>query len=143
MSVQMSSEIPAVIVSAAVIELDGRFLVTRRLTGTHLAGCWEFPGGKCGPDESPEACLRREIREELDTEVIVGPEVFRTRHSYPDRQLELRFFACALAGPPRAVLGQEMRWVPRGELKDMTFPPADRELVDVLRGEQGSDGGNV
>ena len=62
----------AIVVSAAVIERDEAFLLTRRLKGTHLEGTWEFPGGKCEPVETPEACLVREIREELAVDAIVG-----------------------------------------------------------------------
>src|SRR5512133_3852712 len=121
-----------IIVTAAVIERDGSFLLTRRVEGTHLAGHWEFPGGKCEGAETAESCLRRELREELDVEAVVGEEMFRARYRYdtaPDRlDLELRFFRCALAGVPRPMLGQEMRWVPRRELSVLAFPPADAEF---------------
>ncbi len=121
-----------VLVTAAVIERDNAFLLTRRLEGTHLAGTWEFPGGKCEGIETPQACLRRELREELDVEASVGEEMFRTRHDYPDRSVELRFFRCAISGEPRAVQGQEMRWVPRGQMRSLTFPPADADFVERL-----------
>jgi 8-oxo-dGTP diphosphatase len=124
---------PLIVVAAAVIERDGAFLLTRRLRGAHLEGCWEFPGGKCGPREPHAACLAREIAEELDARVRVGREVFATSHSYPDRIVELHFFACDLEGEPRPVLGQEMRWVPRAELGALEFPPADEELIRMLR----------
>ena len=122
----------AILVTAAVIERDGRFLVTRRPDGTHLAGCWEFPGGKCEPGETPEAALSREIREELDTAIEVGAEILRTSHAYPDRTVELRFFECRLLGEPTPQQGQEARWVRRGELGALEFPPADAELVRRL-----------
>ncbi len=125
-----------VIVTAAVIERDGRFLVTRRPEGTHLAGHWEFPGGKCEGAETPERCLQRELREELDVEAAVGEEMFRTRHRYGapagGLYLELRFFRCALNGVPRPILGQQMRWVARHELSTLTFPPADAEFIALL-----------
>ena len=129
---------PSIVVTAAVIVREGRFLVTRRLEGTHLAGCWEFPGGKCEPGEEPGACLVREIREELDAEVRVGAELFRTTHAYPDRVVELRFFGCVLSGEPRPVLGQRIRWVGRDELGTLDFPPADAELIGLLCG-RGAD----
>jgi len=122
----------AILVTAAVIERDGRFLVTRRPDGSHLAGCWEFPGGKCEPGETPEAALSREIREELDAGVEVGAEIFRTSHAYPDRTVELRFFECRLLSDPRAQQGQQVRWVSGGELGALEFPPADRELIERL-----------
>lgn len=121
-----------IVVVAAVIEEDGRFLLTRRQPGVHLAGMWEFPGGKIDPDEAHADALAREIREELDTGVEVGELVFRTVHPYDDRTIALHFYKCALRGTPRPLLGQEMRWVGRDELPRLGFPPADKELIDRL-----------
>lgn len=122
-----------IVVTAAVIERDGAFLVTRRPDGVHLAGCWEFPGGKCEPGESHHACLRREIREELQADARVLDEIFSVTHAYADRVVELHFLRCELADDPRAVLGQEMRWVARDDLTTLEFPPADAELIALLR----------
>jgi mutator protein MutT len=121
------------IVTAAVIERAGRFLVTRRLRGVHLEGLWEFPGGKCEPDETLEACLQREIIEELDTAVRVQEEIYSVTHTYPERSVELHFFTCTLTGSPRPMLGQEMQWISREELRPEEFPPADAELIARLR----------
>ncbi len=123
---------PTIIVTAAVIEREGRFLVTRRLEGTHLEGCWEFPGGKCEPGEELATCLAREIREELDAAVRVGTEIFRTRHAYPDRVVELRFFGSSLDGEPTPMLGQQIRWASRADLRSLPFPPADAALIELL-----------
>jgi mutator protein MutT len=123
---------PALVVTAAVIERDGRLLVTRRQQGVHLEGCWEFPGGKCDPGESLAGCLARELREELDVDARVGEEVFTTTYAYDDRRVELHFLVCELLGEPRPLLGQEMRWVARADLGDLQFPPADAELIAVL-----------
>jgi 8-oxo-dGTP diphosphatase len=131
----MQNERVAQVVVAAVIRQDDRYLVTRRLSGTHLAGCWEFPGGKCRPGEGLGECLRREIREELDVEAIVGDEILRTLHAYPEKTVDLRFFGCAVKGVPRAVLGQEMRWVGPQELSELPLPAADMELVLKLTGK--------
>jgi 8-oxo-dGTP diphosphatase len=120
------------VVTAAVIERGGAFLVTRRPSGVHLEGYWEFPGGKCEPDESHVQSLAREIAEELETSVTVGDELCSVTHAYPDREIELHFFACQLTGEPRALLGQEMRWVPREQLASLRFPPADEELIRRL-----------
>jgi mutator protein MutT len=121
-----------IVVVAAVIEDDHRFLVTRRQSGVHLAGMWEFPGGKIDPDETHQAALARELREELDVEVEVGERMYRTQHAYPERTVELNFYRCSLKSEPRPLLGQEMRWVPRGELHALGFPPADTELIALL-----------
>jgi len=122
----------AIIVTAAVIERDGCFLVTRRQKGVHLEGYWEFPGGKCDAGESLAACLARELREELDVDARVGVEVFTTTHIYPERRVELHFLQCELQGEPRPLIGQEMRWVPRAELGSFEFPPADAKLIEIL-----------
>ena len=121
-----------VVVAAAVIERDDRFLLTRRHPGVHLEGCWEFPGGKCTPGETHTACLVREIREELGIEAIVGPEMLVTTHAYPDRRVELHFLRCDIGGTPVPQVRQEMRWVPRDELATLEFPPADAELIQML-----------
>ncbi len=123
-----------IVVTAAVVERDGAFLLTRRLDGTHLAGHWEFPGGKLHAGETLEQCLVREIREELDAKICVGPEILATVHDYADRSIELRFFRCALESAPRPALGQEMRWVPLSDLPSIQLPPADDELVRLLTG---------
>lgn len=125
---------PRIQVVAAVIERDGRFLVTRRPGGTHLEGYWEFPGGKRNEGESDAEALAREIREELAVEVIVGDLVLFVSHGYADREVALSFYRCELRGEPAPELGQEMRWVPRADLGTLQFPPADRELIVVLGG---------
>jgi 8-oxo-dGTP diphosphatase len=121
-------------VVAAVIERDGCFLVTRRQAGVHLAGLWEFPGGKVAPGESHEDALRREMLEELNTDVAVRSVVTTAAHAYDDRHVTLHFYECELTGTPRPLLGQEMRWVPRSELRGLGFPPADEELIALLTG---------
>jgi 8-oxo-dGTP diphosphatase len=121
-----------IVVVAAVIEEGGRILVTRRQPGVHLAGMWEFPGGKIDPHETHQAALRREIREELDADVDVGPLILSTTHAYAEKIVTLYFYRCALKGSPRPLLGQEMRWVTRGDLPGLGFPPADQELIRVL-----------
>jgi 8-oxo-dGTP diphosphatase len=126
-----------IVVVAAVIEHDHQFFVTRRQPGVHLAGMWEFPGGKIDDSESHASALAREIREELGVDVEVGELVYDTTHAYPDRTVALYFYRCNLVGNPRPLLGQEMRWVPRGELRSLGFPPADTELIELLTAETG------
>jgi 8-oxo-dGTP diphosphatase len=121
-----------IVVTAAIVERDEGFLVTRRPDGTHLEGHWEFPGGKCEPGETLAECLLREMLEELGVAVIVCEEEFATSHGYADRDVELHFFRCELRGEPRPCLGQEIRWVPRTELPTLRFPPADAELIARL-----------
>ena len=122
-----------IVVLAAVIERDGRLLITQRPAGAHLGGLWEFPGGKCEPGETHTECLERELREELGLEVVGGEELLVTDHTYPERTVRLHFRRCTIAGEPVARLGQAMRWVGREDLDAGEFPPADRELIRKLR----------
>lgn len=123
-----------IVVVAAVIEDGDAFLVTRRQEGVHLAGMWEFPGGKVDPLETHVEGLRREIREELDADVDVKELVYFTAHEYSGRAVMLYFYRCTLEGEPRPMLGQQMRWVPRAELASLGFPPADEQLIKMLVG---------
>ena len=120
------------VVVAAVIEHEDRFLVTRRQAGVHLAGLWEFPGGKIDSDETHARALRRELLEELDVEAAVGELVLATTHAYPEKSVTLYFYRCTLMGTPRPLLGQEMRWVAREELRTLGFPAADAALIRIL-----------
>jgi 8-oxo-dGTP diphosphatase len=132
---------PVIVVAAAIIERDGRFLLTRRLKGTHLEGLWEFPGGKCEPGESIKTCLSRELREELNVDGTVGDEIVVSEHAYPERTVRLHFLACTIDGDPRPLLGQEIRWVSREELRTLELPEADTELVGIIA--RGSDRGQT
>jgi len=124
-----------VVVTAAVIERDGRFLVTKRQRGVHLEGLWEFPGGKCDAGEDLRACLRRELKEELAVSARIGEEILATTHAYDDRRVELHFIRCEVLGNPSPQVGQEMRWAGREELATLQFPPADAELIRLLTNE--------
>ena len=123
-----------IVVVAAIIEERDAFLLTRRQKGVHLAGLWEFPGGKIHEGETHAAALVREIREELDAAIDVGDLVFHVTHEYDDRTVALYFYRCRLHSEARPLLGQEMRWVPRAELPTLGFPPADEELIKLLTG---------
>jgi mutator protein MutT len=121
-------------VVAAIIRKSGRILITQRLDNVHLAGLWEFPGGKVEPGESAEAALRREIREEIGIEIHIEGEFLAVEHDYPTKSVRLRFFNCSVAGGeahPREVA--DLRWVEPRELGGFTFPPADAELIAKLQ----------
>lgn len=121
-------------VVAAVIERGGKILITRRPEGSHLAGLWEFPGGKPHPGESLEEALRREILEELDAEVMVRERIDTVEWTYPDKRVRVVFFRCAIRGEPRALEGQEMAWVAPADLPRYDFPAADAALIARLSG---------
>ena len=119
-------------VVAAVVERDGRYLITRRLEGTHLAGLWEFPGGKTLPGEKPEDALRRELQEELGVEAEVGELIETVDWTYPEKSVRLLFFRCALRGEPCPQERQEMLWVEAAQLQEYRFPAADFRLIERL-----------
>jgi mutator protein MutT len=120
-------------VAAAVIERDGTILVTRRPPHGHLGSLWEFPGGKCEPDETLVACLARELEEELGSIAVVHECLWSVTHAYADKVVELHFFRCDLLEEPQPLLDQEMRWVARADLESLEFPEADRAFIARLR----------
>lgn len=121
-----------IVVVAAVIERGGSFLLTLRPDGTHLAGHWEFPGGKVHESETHAEALRREIFEELDAVARVGDLVHSVTHAYPDNTVQLFFYKCDLDGDAKPMMGQEMRWVAKDQLSALPFPEADRDLITTL-----------
>ncbi len=123
-----------VLVVAAVVRRGDELLVTRRPDRPGRPGQWEFPGGKVEPAEREEAALVREIREELGCGVEVGPLLLRHRHRYPDLQVELAFYACALApGAAPAPIGvAEIAWARVGTLARYDFLEADRAVLGEL-----------
>jgi 8-oxo-dGTP diphosphatase len=123
-----------IVVVAAIIERDGCFLVTLRPDGTHLAGHWEFPGGKVHESETHVEALRREVFEELDCVVEVGELAHSVTHAYPEKTVQLFFYRCGLKGEPKPIIGQQMQWVAKSELSRLPFPEADRDLIKLLCG---------
>ena len=132
-----SSAKPLVLVAAcALVDADGRVLLCQRPQGKTLAGLWEFPGGKLEPGETPEACLIRELKEELDVEVAaacLAPFVFAS-HSYESFHLLMPLYLCRRwEGAPRALEHSEIRWLRPSRLAELPMPPADEPLVAYLR----------
>lgn len=113
---------------------DGRVLIAQRPTEGLLGGLWEFPGGKQEAEESLEACLQREIREELGIEISVGERIAAVDHAYTHFRITLHAFHCThKAGEPEALGCADWRWVTLDELDDFAFPKADRTVIDALR----------
>jgi 8-oxo-dGTP diphosphatase len=123
-------------VAAGLIHHEGRYLIARRKPGVHLAGFWEFPGGKRERGESFEECLRRELFEELNIWVDVPIPYRVVRHAYAETTVELHFYRCAIEeGQATALDSAEIRWVLPEELPQYTFPPADQVIIDAIRRE--------
>ncbi len=121
-------------VAAGLIQRDGRYLIARRKAGVHLAGYWEFPGGKREDGESLEECLRRELREELNVQVDIPVPYRIVRHEYPEKIVELHFFRCVIeSGEAEALDCAELRWVLPEDFNQFTFPPADGVILESLQ----------
>jgi 8-oxo-dGTP diphosphatase len=129
----------SVIVVAGVVRRGDRVLVARRHQGADRGGLWEFPGGKVEPGEGEPAALARELREELGCEVEVGRLLLRHRHRYPDLEVELAFYACALvSGEPQPLGAAELAWARRGTLSSYAFCEADVAVLgDIERAVAG------
>ena len=123
------------VVAVALVDVDGRVLVSERPEGKQLAGLWEFPGGKVEPGERPEQTLIRELAEELGIRVeepCLAPLTFAS-HAYPDFHLLMPLYVCRRwTGTPRPMEGQALRWVRPKALRDLAMPPADAPLIPFL-----------
>ena len=120
-----------IVVAAAVVEHEGRILLTRRLDKGHLAGAWEFPGGKLEEGEAPTDCVVRECLEECGIRVEPVDILEVTHHIYPEREVLLLFYACRLRGGElRHIEIADHAWCTLEELSRYELPPAD---VPVLR----------
>lgn len=125
-----------IIVSAAVIIHAGRVLLAQRKRGSHLAGAWEFPGGKVEPDEDPRDALVRELREELGVVALVNDILEVSFHRYPSKNVLLLFYDATLAEDspaPQAIDVAAVRWAGASELRDEIFPPADVAVLAKVR----------
>ena len=123
-----------VVVAAGLLFRAGKLLITQRPAGGHLAGLWEFPGGKCEPGETLPECLQRELHEELGVLVNVRECVETLEHAYPEKIVQLSFYQCALVmGEPEGREGQSLAWVGLDELGDYQFPEADAQLLEKLK----------
>jgi 8-oxo-dGTP diphosphatase len=124
------------VAACALVDVDGRVLMCQRPHGKSLAGLWEFPGGKLEPGETPEACLIRELREELGIEVsaaCLAPFVFAS-HGYQDFHLLMPLYLCRRwQGTPQPLEHPQIRWVRPSRMDELPMPPADGPLVAYLR----------
>ncbi len=125
-------------VAVAIIEQDGRVLIAQRRADDSFAGCWEFPGGKANPGETLEACLIREIQEELGVAIEIRRKFQVVEHRYPTRNIRLHGFLCRLvSGQPRAIECAAWEWVDPKDLSRFRLPPANGPIVEKLQKGEG------
>jgi len=121
-------------VAAALIFRPGQLLITQRHARAHLGGLWEFPGGKREPGETWEACVIREIQEELGVTMTVNGLFATILHEYPEKTVRLKFFTGTLTqGEPQPLGCAACRWVSQSELDQFAFPAADAHLLEQLK----------
>ncbi len=123
------------VVACALVDTDGRVLLSKRPEGKSLAGLWEFPGGKLEAGETPEECLVRELHEELGIIVktaCLAPLTFAS-HRYEKFHLFMPLYICRrFEGMPTGREGQELKWVKPRHMRDYPMPPADEPLIPIL-----------
>jgi 8-oxo-dGTP diphosphatase len=121
------------LVTAALIRDEDKILIAQRGRRKRFGWKWEFPGGKVRPDETPEDCLRREIKEELNLEIRVEKHFCTTHHQYPDFNIELIAFWCSIVGGKMKLADHEqVLWVTVPEMNEYTFVEADLNVISAL-----------
>ena len=122
------------VVAAALFDSAGRVLIADRPAGKHMAGRWEFPGGKVAPGETDRDALVRELREELGVQVSSARHLMELAHDYPDRRVELQMWIVdGFSGVPQSLDGQRLKWVPVARLFDEDILEADRPFIEALQ----------
>jgi 8-oxo-dGTP diphosphatase len=130
---------PIHVVAGALFDSSGRVLIAQRPPGKHMAGGWEFPGGKLNPGEAPLAGLKRELHEELGVMVQSADHLLAYRHVYPDRCVLLELWrVTAFTGEPRPLDAQALRWVSLQDLDTVGLLEADRPMIAALRAAHGA-----
>ena len=122
------------VVAAALFDAERRVLIAERPAGKHMAGWWEFPGGKVAAGETDATALKRELREELGVEVRPDYEVMQLQHDYPDRVVDLVLWHATLErGAPQGLDGQQLKWVECQTLGNQRLLPADQPFIAALQ----------
>jgi 8-oxo-dGTP diphosphatase len=122
------------VVAAALYDQAGRVLIAQRPAGKHMAGRWEFPGGKVGRNESESAALTRELREELGVDVTAARPFMRLTHAYDDRDVELSLWIIEdFSGTPASLDAQQLKWVVPAQLSHEDILEADQPFVAQLQ----------
>ncbi|HEY3445652.1 MAG TPA: (deoxy)nucleoside triphosphate pyrophosphohydrolase [Myxococcales bacterium] len=120
-------------VVGAMIEREGKYLITQRKPTATLPLLWEFPGGRVEPGEADAAALARELKEEMDITVEVNEQIMHVQHSYPDYDIDFRVYRCRMVGGEiKHLRVHDHRWVAPADLDDYEFPPADQKTFEQL-----------
>lgn len=131
------------VVAAALFDAERRVLIAERPAGKHVAGFWEFPGGKVAAGESDAEALVRELREELGIEARAVAEIMTTTHDYPDRIVDLVLWHATLSsGAPRGLDGQQLKWVACQSLGGERLLPADQPFIAAVQALSSSPDAN-
>jgi 8-oxo-dGTP diphosphatase len=127
------------VVAAVLRDASGRVLIAQRAPGKHMAGYWEFPGGKIARGESSEQALTRELAEELGISLRRCHPLLQLRHDYADRVVELDVFVVDdYGGEPQSLEAQALKWVAAAELAAQALLPADRPIIEALNAAAGA-----
>ena len=122
------------VVAGALFDSAGRVLIAQRPPGKHMAGGWEFPGGKREPGEEPRDTLVRELREELAIEVLDAAPLIAYEHEYPHRRVLLDLWVVLrYSGVPQPLDAPELRWTAIDDLERVGLLPADLPMIPALR----------
>jgi len=128
---------PHLEVAAGLIQRRGKILITKRPVGSHLAGYWEFPGGKKEERETLPECLEREIREELGVDVRVERFLCRVEHEYERKSISLHLYKCSAPDEEPVPIGCEsLAWVEPKELGNFLMPPADEKFISLIQTDE-------
>jgi A/G-specific adenine glycosylase len=126
--------LPRYVVAVGVIYREGRILIDKRKPEGLLGGLWEFPGGKKRPDESLQAAVRREVREELAITIRVGRLLAVVDHTYSHFRVRIHVFECQhVSGEPRCITCADFRWVRPVDLGRYAFPAANHRIIAALQ----------
>lgn len=132
----MTDKVKTYRVTAAIIKKDNKILIARRAANKHLAGYWEFPGGKIEDNETPEICLKRELNEELGIIVNVGNFFMENQHDYGTKIILLQAYLCELISGSIVLRDHDkFEWVVKSDLSNFNFAPADIPFVKALHAE--------
>ena len=119
---------------AVITDRQGRILIDRRKNEGEMAGLWEFPGGKIEPGETVRECVKREIKEELDIEIVVGDRLTTITYAYKTFNVTLYVHECQhVGGEPRPLECQEIHWVEPANMNQYKFPQANTQIINLLQ----------